>query len=83
MNTPEQQIHPATEKVAKAAHNAVDRIAEKGARAEETVRESSRRMTVQSQEVAESMRAYVSVHPFASMGMAAAAGFILAALIRR
>lgn len=75
--------HPATEKAADALHGAVDKMAEKSAWAEEQLRKSSQQATQTSHELADDVKKYVHTHPLASLGMAVAAGFILASLMKR
>lgn len=75
--------HRTTDRVAQAAHETVDRVADRGARAEEYVRENSERYRQQSQDWVEQMGDYVREHPYRSLGMAVAAGFVIGSLLRR
>lgn len=78
-----ESIHSATDKAAHALHNAVDKMAEKGAWAEAQIRKSGQQASESSHEIADEMKQYVQSHPLASLGMAVAAGFILASLLKR
>lgn len=75
--------HPATEKAADVLHSAVDKAAEKGAWAEEQIRKSGQQASQSSHELADDVKKYVNAHPFASLGIAVAAGFILASVVKR
>ncbi|MBA1149304.1 DUF883 family protein [Ectothiorhodospiraceae bacterium WFHF3C12] len=75
--------HRTTERVAQAAHDTVDRAAERGARAEEYVRDNTDRYRQQTEDFADQVSGYVREHPYRSLGMAVAAGFIIGSLLRR
>ena len=79
----ETQQASTTERVAGAAHHAVDAAAERSARAENRIRETGHRAAERSQEMRDTVGDYVNQHPVASLGIAVAAGFILGSLIRR
>jgi len=70
-------------RAAQAAHEAIDQISDRSAEAEERLRHASQRATERSQELAGEVSEYVTNNPLASVGIAAAAGFILGALLRR
>jgi ElaB/YqjD/DUF883 family membrane-anchored ribosome-binding protein len=70
-------------RAAQAAHEAIDQISNRGAEAEERLRQASQRASERTQELAEDVTDYVTKNPLASVGIAAAAGFILGALLRR
>lgn len=72
-----------TDKAAKAAHATIDRVAARGQIAEQRAREMGTRAAERSRELSTRLTQYVEQHPFAALGMAAAAGFILSSLIRR
>jgi len=72
-----------TERVAQAAHDTVDRMAEQGARAEEYVRDSGERYAKQTRDWADDLSGYVREHPYKSLGIAVAAGFVIGSLLRR
>jgi ElaB/YqjD/DUF883 family membrane-anchored ribosome-binding protein len=69
----------ATEK----AHEAVDRLGAHGAQAEERLRETGERVSQRSQDLGRELSGYIKDKPLASLGVAAAAGFLLATLLRR
>jgi ElaB/YqjD/DUF883 family membrane-anchored ribosome-binding protein len=83
-----------TDKIAKAAHEAIDKMATGADQVEARVRQtaadaqsSMRERTDKAQRMSEdalaNMRDYVHEHPIASLGMAFAAGIIFSALLRR
>ncbi len=89
----ESQSHT-TDKIAKAAHEAVDKMAASADQVETRVRQSAaeaqstmREKTDQAQRMSEdaivNVRNYVHEHPFASLGLAFAAGIVFSALLRR
>ncbi|WP_435103425.1 DUF883 family protein [Arhodomonas sp. AD133] len=86
--------HRTTERLASAAHETVDRLAERGGYAEERIRErgadaasrvneARQRARSEGEEVYEQLNGYLRTHPYTSLGIAAAAGFIVGALLRR
>ena len=75
--------HPATERVAQAAHEAVDRASGPAGRAEERLRESASNAQACGQEMTGKVTDYVRSHPLTSIGIAAAAGLVIGALLRR
>lgn len=70
-------------RAAQAAHEAIDQISGRSAEAEERLRQASQRASERTQELANDVSEYVTKNPLASIGIAAAAGFILGALLRR
>jgi ElaB/YqjD/DUF883 family membrane-anchored ribosome-binding protein len=70
-------------RAAQAAHEAIDNISQRSAEAEQRLRAASGKASARSQEIADDVVAYVNKNPLASIGMAAAAGFVLGALFRR
>lgn len=80
---PFSPAHSTTERVAGAAHETVDHLAEHAAQAEERVRRGTERAETYGKDAADSVTRYVQEHPLASLGIAAAAGFVLSALLRR
>ncbi|MGD8428909.1 MAG: hypothetical protein PVH31_00755 [Ectothiorhodospiraceae bacterium] len=86
--------HQTTDRFAEKAHEAVDRAAERGGRAEERIRETGERAahrfeetrdraTEQGRDLYEEIGGYVRRNPYTSIGIAAAAGFVLGKLLRR
>lgn len=81
----------ATEQPGEAAHEGVDRTAGRSAPIEEQLRETGEQAaehmqaareagSQQAQELYEQVAAYVREHPLASIGIAAAAGFVIGSL---
>lgn len=66
-----------------AAHDAIDSLGQRGAEAEERLRAAGTRASERGQEISEEVAAYVNKNPLASLGIAAAVGFVLGALLRR
>lgn len=75
--------HATTDRVAEMAHHTVDRVAERAAQAEERVRQGTEHAETVGRDAADSVGRYMREHPMASLGIAAAAGFILSSLLRR
>lgn len=83
-----------TDKAASAAHEAINQVAATAAEAEERIRKavaeaeqrvraSTRDARDQSEELAETIGQYAQQHPLATVGIAFAAGFLLASLFKR
>lgn len=72
-----------TERAAQAAHKTIDRFAARGSAAEKRAREMGIKAAQRSREMRANVGDYIDKHPFASLGVAAAAGFLLSALLRR
>jgi ElaB/YqjD/DUF883 family membrane-anchored ribosome-binding protein len=75
--------HGTTERVTEAAHEALDRAAEKSAEFEDQLRQRSQQAADQTREYTDALSQYVRENPLASLGMALAAGFVLASLTRK
>jgi len=79
-----------TEKAAAAAHDTVDRVAERAERsvregvdaAEERMRESAERMQAQGADALARFRDFVDEHPVAALGIAFGAGVIVSSWLR-
>jgi ElaB/YqjD/DUF883 family membrane-anchored ribosome-binding protein len=85
---------PATERVAGAAHETVDRVAEKMARAEGTVREKtaageqqvrmkSAEARATTERAVDHLRQYAQENPLAAAGIAFAAGMVISRMLSR
>lgn len=85
---------PATEQVAGAAHQTVDRVAERVARAEGTVREKaaagerqvrmkSAEARVTTERAVDQLRQYAQENPLAAAGIAFAAGMVVSRMLSR
>jgi ElaB/YqjD/DUF883 family membrane-anchored ribosome-binding protein len=69
------------DKAAKSAHEAVDTIASATNQASETLVEKGERLKNAEQQLMENCRGYVRDNPITSLGIAAAAGFLLSRLL--
>jgi ElaB/YqjD/DUF883 family membrane-anchored ribosome-binding protein len=69
------------EKASKSAHEAVDKIASATNQAAETLGEKGERLKNAEQQLVENCRGYVRDNPITSLGLAAAAGFLLSRLL--
>ena len=78
----EHQLHRATERLARAAHQAVDTFSQYSGRAEERLRESGQVASERSREVIDQVKQYVEDHPLAAIGIAAAVGFTVGMMMR-
>ena len=81
-SVPPATDHHTTERVAKAAHEAVDHFASRGARAEERLRRKGDYYSEQSRQALDRMTAYIHEHPYTALGWAAAGGFLIGRLLR-
>lgn len=78
----ERALQSATERLAQAAHQAVDTLSEYSGKAEERIRDTTQVASERSQQIAQQVRQYVEDHPMAAIGIAAAVGFALGVLLR-
>ena len=69
------------DKASKSAHEAVDKIASAGNQAAETLGEKGEQLKNAEQQLVENCRSYVRDNPITSLGIAAAAGFLLSRLL--
>ena len=69
------------EKASKSAHEAVDKIASTANQASEALGEKGNQLKNAEQQLMESCRGYVRDNPITSLGIAAAAGFLLSRLL--
>jgi ElaB/YqjD/DUF883 family membrane-anchored ribosome-binding protein len=87
-------IDSTTAKVASAAHTAVDVAAENLAQAEKALRDAraavgekvtdtAKLARSYSDDVLESVKAYIDLYPLRSMGIALAAGYIISSVLRK
>lgn len=79
----EKAAHGTTERVSRAAHEAIDTLGDYGTRTEERLRETGRVATERGQEYARELGNYVTRRPLVSIGIALGIGFLLGALGRR
>ena len=69
------------DKAAKSAHEAVDKIAGATNQASEALSEKANQLKNTEQKLVENCRAYVRDNPITSLGIAAAAGFLLSRVL--
>lgn len=69
------------DKVSTTAHEAVDKIASATNRAADAISEKGEQLKNAEQQMMENCRSYVRDNPITSLGIAAAAGFLLSRLI--
>ena len=69
------------DKAAKSAHEAVDKIASATNQASEALSEKANQLKNTEQQWVENCRAYVRDNPITSLGIAAAAGFLLSRVL--
>jgi len=69
------------DKVSQSAHEAVDKIASVTHQASEAFSEKENQLKNAEQQLMENCRGYVRDNPIASLGIAAAAGFLLSRLL--
>lgn len=80
---PFSSSHATTDRVAGIAHQTVDRVAERAAQAEERLRQGTEHAETVGKDAMDGVSHYMREHPLTSLGIAAAAGFILSSLLRR
>lgn len=83
MNTTTIEGHPTSERLAKAAHETVDKVASVAGQAEEKLRAKSAQAVACGGELSEQIADYVRAHPLATLGAAAALGLLIGSLLRR
>ncbi len=69
------------EKASKSAHEAVDKVASATNQAAETLGEKGNQLKNDEQQLMENCRSYVRDNPITSLGIAAAAGFLLSRVL--
>jgi ElaB/YqjD/DUF883 family membrane-anchored ribosome-binding protein len=75
-------VQPAIQRLAAGAHDAVDRIASAATGAGESIDQGTGQLRAASGRITDGCRSYVSQNPFAAVGVALAAGFVLSRLLR-
>lgn len=73
--------HGTVDRLASGAHRAVDKIVDAAGSAATTFSQRREQVTVASSELADDVRNYVQQNPLASIGIAAAIGFIFSRLV--
>jgi ElaB/YqjD/DUF883 family membrane-anchored ribosome-binding protein len=82
ISSAEQTVQSTTERVARAAHEAIDKLSTYGGSTEERLRERSRRAGETTREYADEVSGYVSQRPFAALAIALGVGFLMGMLSR-
>lgn len=75
------QMHETVDQIAGAIHRTVDKVADVAGQAEVKIRETWPRMVDKEHEIVDGVRDYIVLHPFTSVGIAVATGFIVKALL--
>jgi ElaB/YqjD/DUF883 family membrane-anchored ribosome-binding protein len=75
--------HPTSDKFAKTAHETVDRVHSAAGQAEERIREKASRARDKGEELGEGVADFIRARPYTAMGVAAVAGLLIGALLRR
>ncbi|MBI3897080.1 MAG: DUF883 family protein [Gammaproteobacteria bacterium] len=78
----ERAIHSTSERVARAAHEAIDTLSDYGTRTEDRLRQTGRIATERGREYADEMSSYIARRPLVSLGIALGVGLLLGALSR-
>ncbi|BAU48840.1 hypothetical protein SVA_2290 [Sulfurifustis variabilis] len=82
VSSAEQTVQSTTERVARAAHEAIDSLSGYGGRTEERLRETGRRAGETTREYADELSGYVSKRPLAALAIALGVGFFMGMLSR-
>jgi ElaB/YqjD/DUF883 family membrane-anchored ribosome-binding protein len=69
------------DKASQSAHEAIDKIASATSQAADALDEKGQQLKQAEQQLLENCRGYVRDHPLTSLGIAAAAGFLLSRLL--
>ena len=70
------------DRLADSAHGAIDRATQTASQVAERFNEKSEELWAMKDDYVETARDYVKDHPFAALGIAAAAGYLLSVLMR-
>lgn len=74
--------HDTVDRAARGVHDTVDRVAEVASRTAASLGERSEQLNETKERMLAQTRAYVQMHPVATIGIAVAAGFLLSRLMR-
>lgn len=74
--------HDTVDRAARGVHDTVDRVADAASRAASSLGERSEQFNETKERMLAQTRAYVQMHPVATIGIAVAAGFLLSRLMR-
>lgn len=78
----EKTAQSTTDRMARAAHHAVDSLSEYGTRTEERLRETGKLASRQGRQYAKQVGGYVNERPLAALGIAAGIGVLFGLLMR-
>ena len=82
VSSAEKTAQSTTERLARAAHQAVDSLSGYGNRTEERVRETSRLAAKRGRQYADQVEGYVNQRPLAAIAIAAGVGVLFGLLMR-
>lgn len=82
VSSAEKTAQSTTERVARAAHQAVDSLSSYGGRTEERLRETSRLAGKRGRQYANQVEGYVNERPLAAIAIAAGVGVLFGLLMR-
>jgi len=82
VSSAEKTAQSTTDRMARAAHQAVDSLSEYGARTEERLRETGKLASQRGRQYAEQVGGYVNERPLAAIAIAAGVGLLFGLLLR-
>ncbi len=82
VSSAEKTAQSATERVARAAHQAVDSLSEYGSRTEDRLRETGKIASQRGRQYADQIGGYVNERPLAAVAIAAGVGVLFGLLMR-
>ena len=77
-----RKVKPAIDRVAQIAHQTVDKVADVAGPTTDWLSDQGRSLKATQQKMTADTSRYVSVHPWKSLGLALAAGFLISRFIR-
>lgn len=78
----ERAAQSTTDRVARAAHDAIDSLSDYGSRAEQRLRSSGQQASRRGREYADQVGGYVNQRPLAAVALAAGVGVLFGLLLR-
>ncbi len=82
LSSAEKAAQSTTERVARAAHQAVDSLSEYGSRTEDRLRETGKTASQRGRQYADQIGGYVNERPLAAVAIAAGVGVLFGLLMR-
>lgn len=82
LSSAEKTAQSTTERVARAAHQAVDSLSEYGSRTEDRLRETGKTASRRGRQYADQIGGYVNERPLAAVAIAAGVGVLFGLLMR-